>query len=246
MVGIHLHCLHGTLQAPGVWSDFEERLQGDDATPVRVIAESIVPPPRGGLEAWAADFCESIAGDESSRGDSRVLLGYSLGGRLAMQVLARCPDRWTSAVLVAAHPGVDAEDDRAAIRERDRAWASRCRSESLARVLADWDELPVFGGRPNRAPRSPDELDPERQARMFEAFSRGGQPDLREALSKAALPPILYLTGSDDERYSRIGRDLAARIPALRHEVVSDAGHRVPWDRPDAFAAAVSRFLEAP
>lgn len=54
------------------------------------------------------------------------------------------------------------------------------------------------------------------------------------------------MTGSDDKRYGRIGDELAGRIPALRHDVIPDAGHRVPWDQPDAFAAAVSRFLAAP
>ena len=162
-----------------------------------------------------------------------------------MHALVRCPERWTSAILVAAHPGGDAEDERAAIRARDLAWASRCRREALDRVLADWDALPVFAGRSNRAPRTAGELDPERQARIFEVFSRGRQADLREALANPALPPILYLSGSDDVRYSRIGRELADRNPVLRHEVVAGAGHRVPWDRPDAFVAAVSRFLRA-
>lgn len=246
IVAIRLHCLHGTLQSPGVWTGLEQRLSAGAGRPVRVVAEPIVPPASGGMESWAADFCAKIAGERLPPGDARVLLGYSLGGRLAMHVLARCPDRWVSAILVAAHPGGDAGDERAAIRARDRAWAARCRGEPLDAVLADWDALPIFAGRPNRAPRSPGELDPERQARILESFSRGRQSDLRERLAETALPPVLYLTGSDDVRYSRIGRELAERIPALRHEVVRGAGHRVPWDRPDAFAAAVNRFLAAP
>ena len=241
-----LHCLHGTLQSPGVWAGLEERLSADTVGPLRVIAEPIVPPASGGMEAWAADFCERVADEALPAGAARVLLGYSLGGRLAKHVLARCPGPWASAILVAAHPGGDTDDERAAIRTRDRAWAARCRGEPLDGVLADWDGLPVFAGRPNRAPRSPGELNPARQARILEAFSRGRQADLREALAKAVLPPVLYLTGSEDARYCRIGRELAERIPALRHEVVPGAGHRVPWDRPDAFAAAISRFLEAP
>lgn len=244
-MGIRLHCLHGTLQSPVVWAGLEDRLPADSAAgPIRVVAESIVPPSRGGLAEWAAHFCERIARDDHPEGDARVLLGYSLGGRLSMHALVRCPRCWSSVILVAAHPGGDIEAERSAIRQRDRAWAARCRSEPLDAVLTDWDELPVFTGRPNRAPRSR-ELGAERQARIFEAFSRGRQPDLRDALSRVVLPPILYLTGSDDVRYGRIGEELAARFPAIRHEVIPDAGHRVPWDRPDAFAAAVSRFLAA-
>ncbi len=245
-MGIRLHCLHGTLQSPAVWAGFDERLRAHLAGPIRVVAESIVPSPQDGLEAWAADFCKRIVRGDDPRQERRILLGYSLGGRLAMHALARCPRPWSSAVLVAAHPGGDAEHERAAIRDRDEAWARRCRREPLDVVLAHWDALPVFGDRPNQAPRTAGELDPDRQARIFEAFSRGRQRDLRDALSSAPLPPVLYVTGSDDIRYGAIGRELAERNPGLRHEVIPHAGHRVPWDQPDAFAAAVSRFLEAP
>lgn len=255
-MGIQLHCLHGTLQSPAVWAGLEEQLRSAADREVQVVAEPVVPPARGGLAEWAVGFCRRVCGggdaggtmgaadDSESDGPARALLGYSLGGRLAMHVLLHCPERWAAAILVAAHPGTDDDGERASIRERDRAWAARCRSEPLEAVLSDWDELPVFAGRPNRAPRSR-ELGAERQARAFEAFSRGRQADLRDGLSRVALPPSLYLTGSDDVRYGRIGEELAARLPAIRHQVIPDAGHRVPWDRPDAFAAAVGRFLVA-
>lgn len=243
---VRLHCLHGTLQSPAVWAGLERRLRGDSAGSIRVVAEAIVPPEEGGLAVWASDFCERVAREDAPERGARALLGYSLGGRLAMHALVCCPHLWSSVILVAAHPGGDADDEWTAIRERDRAWAARLRREPLETVLADWDGLPVFGGRPNAAPRPPDQMNRELQARMFEAFSRSRQGDVREDLSKAALPPILYLTGSDDARYGRIGDELAGRIPALRHEVIPNAGHRVPWDQPAAFASTVSSFLEAP
>lgn len=242
---VNLHCLHGTFQAPVVWSDLGARLSGAAAgVAVRVLAENVDPPATGGLEAWAASLCRRLdaPGDD---GQPRVLLGYSLGGRLAMHALVACPRAWSAAVLVAAHPGGGSEAERATARRRDAAWAERCRRDGWENLLADWDAQSVFGGRPNSAPRPPDGFDRERCARTFEVFSRAGQADLRPLLEATPLPPVLYVTGADDAPYGALGEELAERVPAITHVVLADAGHRVPWDRPDAFVEAVGRFLQA-
>jgi len=238
---VELRCLHGTFQDPGVWGDLETRLAGDE---VHVVAETIEPPAVGGAPAWAEAYCARIARAPRARPPARrVLLGYSLGGRLAMHALAACPREWDAAVLVSAHPGGGSPGERDAVRRRDARWATRCRGEPMADVLRAWDELPVFGGRTNRAPRAADRLDPGRQARMFEAFTRADQADLRPTLAAAALPPTLYVTGADDPRYGALGVELDALLPSLAHVVVPGAGHRVPWERPAEFAARVREFL---
>lgn len=237
-----VHCLHGTFQTPAAWSGLEARLAVHAGRDVRIVAEAVDPPVTGGPAAWADGLCRR-AGAGSADGMPRVLIGYSLGGRLAMHALLACPATWSAAVLVAAHPGGGTRDERAAVRRRDAGWAERCRRDSLVDLLADWDAQPVFGGRPNRAPRPANQLDRERCARMFEAFSRGAQTDLRPLLAAATLPPVLFVTGADDARYRGLGDELARRVPAITHAVVPDAGHRVPWDRPDEFAATVGRFL---
>ncbi len=241
---VNLHCLHGTFQTPAVWSDLEARLvrHAGHEEAVRVLAEDVDPPAEGGLEAWATGLCRRLAapgGDDAAR----VLLGYSLGGRLAMHALVACPRAWSASVLVAAHPGGGSGAERAAVRRRDAAWAERCRHDRWEDLLTDWDAQSVFGGRPNRAPRPPDGFDREQCARMFEAFSRGGQADLRPLLEATRLPPILYVSGAEDARYGALGDELAERVPAITHVAIANAGHRVPWDRPVAFAEAVGRFL---
>lgn len=249
MTRLVVHCLHGMLQTPAVWAGLEARLSAGLPGEVRVIAEGIDPPDAGGAPAWAAAFCRRVAGVEGSTPDvagARVLLGYSLGGRLAMHALLSCPELWSAAILIAAHPGGGDDAEREAVRRRDARWAERCRGEPWPTLLADWDGLPVFGGRPNQSPRSPDDLDPELCAQMFTTFSRADQADLRAPLADAPLPPILYVTGTEDSRYGALGAELAALVPSLGHAEVEDAGHRVPWDQPESFATMVGRFLREP
>lgn len=241
---VNLHCVHGTFQTPAVWSDVGVRLaaRADPGVAVRVLAENVDPPAAGGLEAWAAGLCRRHVG-VPGEGEARVLLGYSLGGRLAMHALVACPRTWSAAVLVAAHPGGGSAAERAAVRRRDAGWADRCRHDAWGKLLADWDAQAVFGGRPNRAPRPPGGFDRERCAGTFETFSRAGQADLRPRLAAAPLPPVLYLTGAEDDRYGALGDELAEAVPAITHVVVADAGHRVPWDQPEYFAAEVMNFV---
>jgi 2-succinyl-6-hydroxy-2,4-cyclohexadiene-1-carboxylate synthase len=243
-----LHCLHGTFQGPGVWTSLETTLSEHVRVPLRIIAETLEPPRSGGGEAWARSFCARVARRRETGGveQMRILLGYSLGGRLAMQTLLACPGAWSAAVLVAAHPGDSDPDVRAEARERDARWAARCRGvEPWERLLEEWDALPVFAGHPNRASRDPAVLSRERCARSFEAFSRGRQADLRSALAAAKLPPVLYVTGADDSRYRAIGTELSTRVAPLRHETIPGAGHRVPWDQPAEFADRVGTFLNS-
>jgi len=241
---VELHCLHGTFQTPVAWADLADRLAEHRASgpAVRVLPEEIDPPDRGGAEVWAGGLCRRVSVLPVDDG-VRVLLGYSLGGRLAMHALIACPRTWSAAILVAAHPGGGTEAERAKRRKRDAVWAERCRRDRWEDLLSDWDAQPVFGGRANRAARLPGGFDRERCARMFEAFSRGGQADLRPRLLAAPLPPVLYVTGADDARYGALGDELAELVPAITHVVVPGAGHRVPWERADDFATMIRGFV---
>lgn len=244
---IEFRCLHGTLQTPEAWdvvAEFLGRyLQGFSPTfhaeDVLEFDPAVAERPSG----WARAFCAALPPPPAVTGVAHVLIGYSLGGRLGLHALLECPDRWNAAVIVAGHPGDASTAERVESRRRDAGWAARLREEDLDAVLADWDALPVFCGRPNPAPRQTVGLSAERWASAFERLSRGNQADLRAALAAAPLPPVLYVSGELDSRYGALGDELARTVPSLRHVSIPAAGHRVPWERPEAFADTVAGFL---
>jgi 2-succinyl-6-hydroxy-2,4-cyclohexadiene-1-carboxylate synthase len=243
---IDVHCLHGTFQTPDVWDGFAHllaaRLPGFGP---RIRADDVLGVGTGGPAEWARAYCvsASVPTPAPVPRPARVLVGYSLGGRLGLHALLACPDRFDAAVLVSAHPGDDSSEEREQVRVRDGKWAARCRVDEWEGLLEDWDGQAVFGGLPNRAPRARAPRSLERWAEAFERFSRAEQPDLRPVLAGARLPAVLYVTGALDARYGAIGNELARRVPRIRHTTIAGAGHRVPWDRPEAFATAVADFL---
>ena len=74
------------------------------------------------------------------------LIGYSLGGRIAM-FFASQPRRGLCGLVVeGGHPGLQDAYQRRQRACSDAAWAERFRREPLAQVFADWYQQPVFAG----------------------------------------------------------------------------------------------------
>jgi 2-succinyl-6-hydroxy-2,4-cyclohexadiene-1-carboxylate synthase len=238
-------CLHGFLGRPSDW-DFLKPPSNDirieKVDPFRILA----PSPSTGISDWAGAFNKMAA----AHPDQRVLMGYSMGGRLALHALIRNPSLWDAAIIVSASPGIP-ESERQARIVADETWARRFESESWGSVVQAWDTLPVFGGRPQSLPRAEAEYRRSDLAGALRAWSVGRQEDLKARLTTFEFP-ILWVTGEQDIRYCDAARDIQARIapgspgsgPHFWEFVkIPDAGHRAPWDQPELFQEHFSGFL---
>ena len=178
-----------------------------------------------------------------------LLVGYSLGGRLAMGLVARHPGRWRGALFIGAHAGIADERERAARRQADGAWARLLQDEGLDRFLAAWEAQPLFASQRGldaqvqalqRQERG--QHDPARLAQAIVALSPGAMPCWDEALA-AASTPMTYLVGAQDEKFLAVGHRLAARTPALSVAVAPGVGHNVALEAPTVTAAAIDALL---
>ncbi|MGD1949055.1 MAG: alpha/beta fold hydrolase [Leptolyngbyaceae cyanobacterium] len=230
-----LWCLHGNLQQPKVWDNLSQISQ---ALQVNVI--SLWDTSAHSCWAWADAFCKTVRSADSD--SKHYLLGYSLGGRLSMHALIQAPELWSKAIIVGADPGTADEQIRARCLKRDRIWANRFLTEPWPKLLAQWDALPVFCGRPCPTARRENDFDRQKIAHLFEVYSKGHMDDLTPHLRSLPVP-ITYVTGIDDERYCRLGQTLSSQCPNLTHITVKNAGHRVPWEQPDIFANIVHHSL---
>jgi 2-succinyl-6-hydroxy-2,4-cyclohexadiene-1-carboxylate synthase len=192
---------------------------------------------------WREQFYEKV--EEQTKGEPSLLLGYSMGGRLAMNACVHRPSLWSGVIAVGADPGLISDDARANQLQKDLEWARRFRTEDIQELLVEWDELPVFCGRSNCASREISELDSEKISRFFDVFSKARQGNMLPMLRKLKTPPLLYISGCDDIKYTKIGQDLAAHCMPVRHQIIPNAGHRVPWESQDAFISEVSVFIDA-
>ncbi len=241
-----LFCIHGNLQPPEVWQPFADAFYTTDqqghASPLPITEENLWSAVWDTIDEWVDDFQQRIHADCCS--PAGFLLGYSMGGRLALRAALRAPNKWYGIILVAAHPGFAAANDQQQRRERDDEWARRFEEMPWNNVVDDWNRQPVFSGRANPWPPTESELSRAGIARMLRIFSNGNTPEITPALASLAAPPILYISGREDSKYCRIGKALAATCPVITHTIIDGAAHRVPWEAPEAFKQGVQQFID--
>jgi len=170
------------------------------------------------------------------RGD--VLLGYSLGGRLALHALL-AGAHYNRAIFVSTGLGIEDETARAARRASDEAWARRFESEDFDSVMAAWNAQPVLAG--PSLPRTRDDYDP----RALREWSSGALPPVASRLHELTIP-TLWIAGARDSKYVAEARRAVSLVRDGRLVVVDDAGHRVPWEKQREFLAVIPRDARNP
>jgi 2-succinyl-6-hydroxy-2,4-cyclohexadiene-1-carboxylate synthase len=176
-----------------------------------------------------------------------VAVGYSMGGRLALHLATREPERFAGVVTVGASPGIDDPAERRRRRDADDELAAWMERASIEDVVARWEGLPVFAGqteelverqRPGRLAH-----DPRRLAHLLRSAGQGALPPLLDHLPRLPMP-LLALAGERDERYLRAGRRIALLAPRGDTRPVMGAGHAAHLERPEAVARLVLEFLD--
>ncbi len=197
------------------------------------------------LAEWADVSCRRIAQADAQPPPptGRYLLGYSLGGRLALHMALQHPLLWDGVVIVGANPGLDTEDTRLQRRRSDELWAQRFQAEPWADLLAAWDAQPVFAGKPaSMPPRRETDFERARLAGALRRWSLGAQSPLWGPLEHFSRP-LLWVAGAEDTGQAAFCRRLHDTVPGIQLWIADGAGHRVPWEQPQAFAARVGEFI---
>lgn len=177
------------------------------------------------------------------------LLGYSMGGRLALYTAVRQPQRISHLILESASPGLAAAGERAARRRRDEELAGWIEAHGIEAFVDRWQALPLWASQEQLAPEKRAALraqrlqnDPAGLANSLRGMGTGAQPNLWPHLSRLEKPALL-LAGALDEKFVNINRRMAARLPSAQLQIVAGAGHTVHLERPSSFRRSILNFL---
>jgi pimeloyl-ACP methyl ester carboxylesterase len=193
----------------------------------------------------AFDTIQALAAEVLAQAPARFnLAGLSMGGIVAMEIMAQAPQRVTRLALMDTNP-------RAETPERQQArepQINKVRAGQLAAVMRD--EL-----KPNYlvdSPRKPAILDicmamaSDLGDEVFERQSLALQhrPDQQETLRRVTIPTLL-LCGAEDQLCPRERHlEMLELIPGSRLEVIIDAGHMPTLEQPRATNTALKRWME--
>ena len=176
---------------------------------------------------WASLLKEEL----STKGIEKThLVGYSMGGRLALYFALTYPEMVDKLVLESANPGIDDETARAERAALDDKLASRLRREGMRTFLEFWYNIPLFASL-NEYPALKDELihkraeqNPENMACVLSELSPGRQPSLWARASELEMPTLL-IAGELDEKYCRIISQMGAAMLKSTRVTLPECGH---------------------
>jgi len=179
------------------------------------------------------------------------LLGYSMGGRLALYFALEHRDRVRRLMLESASPGLATEQQRADRRLGDEALACYALDSGIEAFVDRWEHTPVLADEA--------ELDDEVRAELrvrrlscsaaglaasLRGMGTGAQPWLGERLEEIEVP-VLLVAGARDTKFSAIAQSMAARLGAAELAQVEGAGHNVHVARPQQLAHVLDTFISS-
>jgi len=234
--------LHGFTQTATSMAPLAERL----ATSRHVVALDL--PGHGGSTSVSADLGGAAAlVVDAADGEGFDLVGYSLGGRIALHVACAAPSGLGATVAISASPGVAEIEARHARLARDVALADALEADGdVDAFLSRWLANPLFATLPvDRA--GLEDRRANSAAGLADSLRRcsvGAQRWLGDEL--AALDrPLLMVCGARDDAFVASACAVASTTRAVSVAIVPGAGHVAHLERPDVTARLVDAFLAA-
>ena len=249
-VGIPILLLHGFTGSQDTWAPFQTAWSG-----YRVIAADLLghgdsdcpaDPDRYRMASAVGDLLALL---DALSVDRSVLLGYSLGGRIALRLALAAPERVRALILESTSPGIADPTDRAARRERDATLADTIERDGLPAFVAQWESLPLFAGQSRLPAATRARLRAQRLrhtaaglANSLRGIGAGMDDPLFDRLPALTMPTLL-IAGELDLTYVAHVQRMTTMIPRAEAALVPDAGHTVHLEQPDRFSRIVEDFL---
>ena len=178
-----------------------------------------------------------------------ALVGYSMGGRLALGAALAGHHTLKAVVILSASAGLEDERARLERSREDEARAARLERDDLPAFVRTWYEQPLFASLAQQ----------ERlKAQLVEQRSQGSAPELAMALRGLSvgqqpslwseLPalniPALFVAGEYDAAYVAHAKRAAGLSPLGAGLMVAHSGHMPHLEQPVACRNGIMDFLQ--
>lgn len=178
-----------------------------------------------------------------------TLIGYSMGGRIALSYAARYPDQIDQLILESASPGLANELDRLARIENDEKLAARIEQDGLVAFIDFWENIPLFNTQHQLPENRQQILRNERLSQnenglalSLRHMGTGKMPPLWELLSLLPMP-VLLMTGELDVKFVNIAKQMRQKNEKINQIVIPKVGHAIHVENPQKFATIVKETI---
>ncbi|PSB01015.1 2-succinyl-6-hydroxy-2,4-cyclohexadiene-1-carboxylate synthase [Merismopedia glauca CCAP 1448/3] len=179
-----------------------------------------------------------------------ILIGYSMGGRLALYLALHFPTYFSHIILESASPGLKTPEEREDRVQTDLKLAEELENQNLSSFLTKWYNQPLFAS----IKQNPDfdrmlerrlQNNPQELAKALRNLSTGLQPSLWSKLKSNPIP-LLLIVGELDRKFIGINNEMLSLCQVARLEIVSNCGHNVHLEKVDLFGEKIRDFIIFP
>ncbi|PGL88003.1 2-succinyl-6-hydroxy-2,4-cyclohexadiene-1-carboxylate synthase [Bacillus sp. AFS054943] len=178
------------------------------------------------------------------------ILGYSMGGRLAITMACLYPEYVRSLILENCTAGLESEEDRKERREKDERLAHKIEREGIESFVSMWENIPLFETQKRLAQNVQEAVRKERLANnpkglanSLRGMGTGAQPSWWNELESFKMP-VLLLNGEYDEKFFRILKNIKKYVSDAKFVKIDGAGHAIHVEQPEKFDTIVKGFLK--
>ena len=193
------------------------------------------------MERVAAQIMASVA-------QPITLLGYSMGGRLALYIAVHYPHLVKRLILESSSPGLATAVERQVRKQRDDVLANWIEANGIEAFVNRWETLSLWESQKQLPIEKREALRQQRLqnnpvglANSLRGMGTAVQPSLWHKLPNLTMP-ILLIVGELDTKFITIGQQMVALMSNGQLEVVAGAGHMVHLERPLPFQQLVCEF----
>lgn len=177
------------------------------------------------------------------------LLGYSMGGRVALSFAVQYPECITSLILESASPGLKDAASREERRASDAQLAARLERDGIEAFTLLWESIPLFETQKRLDEVKQASIRAERLdqraiglANSLRGMGTGDMPSLWHKLSYLSMP-VTLITGELDSKFISIAKRMLTKIPQAQHVIINEVGHAIHVENPEKFATIVKETI---
>lgn len=226
--------LHGFLGEPADWKEVVSFSPSVEQFVIPDLFRNETLMPQDTIEHWSKQFFkwyQELFGEEPFN-----LVGYSLGGRLALEVLSQNSRHVKKAILLSTHLGLQTEVEKSDRLKSDKIWGEKFRTLEFEQVLNEWNSQAVLRTSQTEPVRTLQRSVHLKLAKSLEVWSLGRQSPF--SIQQIQKTELMFVVGERDDKFKKLYLDREINATVLK-----DAGHRLIFDQPMAVAKIIDSFL---
>jgi 2-succinyl-6-hydroxy-2,4-cyclohexadiene-1-carboxylate synthase len=181
-----------------------------------------------------------IAKIETLPKKNRVAIGYSMGGRILLQILYKAPDLFEKVVFISTHPGLLTDQDKFDRLKLDEVWAKKLETLPLDQFFEQWNAQPTLASSHLRSAHFEVTSSIEHLANVMREYSLGRQKNMRYFIQHFCYPQ-LWIAGERDAKFVALHQELTG--PKLYRSIIKGSGHRIHFDHASELSRVILLFL---